>query len=274
MKVYPFARSSVARDFAVLAALVVTQLLPAQALAQAVPNVLGLYRGFSQSDLDPRLHPMMELTVDRQRGSDFSGTLLMGAPGGQLPFTFQGKADALGGFKGKGTGPAGVVQFTGNIQGLGEGGALVLASYKFTFPGGTEDKGGTRLLRSFHPPDPIVPVITGTWHGTAMSDLTGQAMGFVLNITSQSADGTSFQGTAEVSGIVPCTIVGTIGPGAVSGVDPQPFRFVYIGVSDVGHVFVGGQVLPIPNDGLTARFFRNFATGAVDLGTFMVTPLR
>lgn len=72
--------ASAVRNVAVLVGFAAALLLPASALAQ-VPNVLGLYRGFSQSDIDPRLHPSMALTVDSQRGSDFFGTLLMGAPG-------------------------------------------------------------------------------------------------------------------------------------------------------------------------------------------------
>ncbi len=266
-------RASAVRNIAVLVGLAAVLLLPASALA--VPNVLGLYRGFSQSDNDPRLHPRMELMVSRQDDKgNFFGTLQMGTPGGLLPFTFQGKLlDSLGHFKGSGDGLAGHVNFTGIVQDLGgdrggllvvgdQGGALVLASYKFTFPDGSVDQGMTHLLRSF-PPDPGAPPnITGTWRGTSMSDLTGQQMTLDLQIIQ---DGTSFEGVEIVGGIQPCVIVGTIG---VRG------NFVFIGVGDVGRVLVGGQFTPPPDDSLNARYFRALATGAVDLGTFMVGPVR
>jgi hypothetical protein len=170
--------------------------------------------------------------------------------------------DVLGHFKGKGTGGAGDVKFTGLFQVLRDQGALVLATYKFTFPDGAVDQGTTRLLRSFTPPDPVTPPdITGDWSGTTRSDLTGQPMDITLQITSQR--GTSFEGVEIVAGWHKDDIVGTIG---VSG------NFVYIGVSDVEQVLVGGQFQPPPDDGLNATYVRNLPTGVVDLGTFMVTP--
>lgn len=255
-----------ARDTIALLGLAVALLLPPLAPAQGVSDVLGLYRGFAQSNIDPTIHPSMELTVDRQDGSDFFGTLLMGAP---LPFAFQGKVDAAGGVKGKGTGAAGEVRFSGHIQDLGDqGGALVLATYKFTpATGGPVDQGVTNLLRSYppepcQPPDPCEPPdIAGSWEGTSASDVSRRQETLALEI---SQDGTSFEGFEIVGGIIPCVIVGTVGVGG---------NFVYIGVGDPGLVLVGGQFLPTPNDGLDARYSRNFATGAVDLGTFTVRPL-
>jgi hypothetical protein len=179
---------------------------------------------------------------------------------------------ATGAFKGKGTGAAGNVQFTGHIQALGDrggagdqGGALVRAIYKFIFPDGTEDKGMTDLLRSFTRPDPCLPPdpceppdITGSYSGTSTSDLTGRQETLTVDITSQ--DRFSFEGVEIVGGIAPCVIVGTIG---VTG------HFVIIGVGDAGRVLEGGRFEPPPDDGLTGTFFRTGgATGPVDLGAF------
>lgn len=268
--------ASPVRTVVVLAGLLVLALLwPAQALAQAPPpplNLLGDYRGFSQSDVDPRNHPSMALTVDRQdEKGNFFGTLEMGVPGGVLPFTFQGKlVDGEGGFKGKGFGEAGEVGFTGVVQDLGDGGLLARARYKFIFPDGTQDQGATDLLRSFDlPPDPTVVMdVVGDWIGTERSDLTGRLGNFKLSLSSQF--GTSFSGEEIVGGIAPCTIVGTIGAGG---------RIVYIGAGDQGRVLAGGPAWPLtreafppPDDSLSARYMRSFPSGAVDLGTFGGPP--
>jgi hypothetical protein len=238
--------------------LVAGLLVPASALAQApAPAVVGVYRGFSQSEIDPRLRPMMELRVERQAGEDFFGTLLMGAPGGLLPFAFRGKVEAGGAFKGRGTGVAGDVRFTGILQDLRDGGALAHAGYRFTFPDGATDRGGTTLLRAFQPSDPFAPPdITGRWTGAETSVLDGRETGLDLLVTSQ--NGTSFEGVQTAGDIVPCAIVGTVGLGG---------HVVWIGVGDPGTVLVGGGLSgPVPNDGLQGTYSRAFVTGAVDLG--------
>ena len=126
-------------DFPFGIALVVTVgcgfLLPGTSWAQtteAFPNVLGAYRGFSQSIGDPNIRGPVELMITAQNpppDTDFSGFLTMGS---LLPFLFTGKVDADGIFKFRGNGPAGSVTGTGKWQDLTRGGALVLATYKFT----------------------------------------------------------------------------------------------------------------------------------------------
>lgn len=248
-----------------LAVLGAALLLPASALGQSeVPNVLGLYRGFSQSDIDPSVHPRVELRVDRQVGSAFDGTLLMGAPGEQQPFTFKGKVDVRGAFTGKGAGPAGDFRLSGILEGLGDqGGALVLASYKLTTPDG-EDKGVTNLLRSIQCPDPCVPPdIEGTWVGTSRSSLNGSQMSVVLDLR---------QVGFAVEGAFACGQVAEWGGELIEahGTIDSVGHVVFIGVGDTGRIVVGGASLHPPEVGWEATYSRTSLTGAVGLGTLMV----
>ncbi len=255
------------RSAAVLVGLAGALLFPALALAQSVPNVVGVYRGFAQN-IDPSIPPVsVLLTIGRQdeEGNIFGVVFILPYLEEDSLYQGQGKLlDAQGSFKLRGTNSAGKeVRVTGTIQGLVHQGALLLASYRSTpATGGPVDQGVTNLLRSFVPPDPVTP-FTGTWRGTFVSDLNRQQGTVDLQITKQ--DGTSFEGVEIFGGIQACTIVGTIdGRG----------HFVYIGFGDAGRVLVGGQLSPPPDDGLNATYFRNFVTGAVDLGTFTVNPER
>jgi hypothetical protein len=260
----------------------VALLLPALALAAShIDDVAGDYRGFSQSNFDPRNHPVMELTVTRQDGPDFFGFVEMGAPGGARA-EFKGKLlNPAGNFRGRAngvllTGAVFEVKFDGIIQSLGDQkGLLVLASYDLFVAGTRVDQGTTRLLRSFEyppdpcfPPDPCIPPpdITGDSSGTATSDLTGEQMTAQLDITGH--DRTSIEGVLAI-GSEPFRIVGTIAPN--SGGADEPFRFVIIGVGDSGWVLIGGQLVPPdpvtpPDPILEGTYLQNFATGAVRLG--------
>jgi hypothetical protein len=213
--------------------------------------------------------------VDFQEGDEFGGRLIMTTAAGLIEFPFMGRLvpDAsgvlAGAFKGRGfLEGVGEVRFDGFFQMLPDGAALVHAAYTFLYPDGSRDRGTTRLLRSFQPPDPVVPDIRGDWQGTARSDLMAEEREFALDITSQ--EGTSFDGVAQVSGIQPCVIVGTVGRGG---------QFLYIGVSPLEGgtlVLAGGLIEPLPEDGFgfNARFTRRFVSGALDLGTFEVRRLR
>jgi hypothetical protein len=233
--------------------------LPSAALAQA-PSLLGVYRGFLQSDIPPHSTASVGLTVDQQSGQRFGGTLRIETPAGLLEFAVQGRSSphSFGGGGGEGK----VKVHDISSQDLGEGAALLRGNYKITFPDGLKDKGTLVLLRSFVPPDPcpppgcVTPDLTGTWTGTSTSDLDGRDVPLDLEITQ---NGTSFEGCETLGGIIPCTpLVGTVGPGG---------RVVYIGAGDGGTVLVGGQLSsPIPEDGLEATYYRAFVTGAVDLG--------
>jgi hypothetical protein len=152
-------------------------LLPVTSGAQTTetfPDVLGAYRGFSQSVGDPQIRGPVELVITAQNpppDNDFSGFLTLGS---LLPFLFAGKVDADGIFKFRGSGPAGSVTGTGKWQDLTRGGALVLATYKFTPRVGRTDKGKVDLLRNFSPPpdDGMPPDIAGDLRGTFASSLS------------------------------------------------------------------------------------------------------
>jgi len=119
---------------------------------------LGHYRGFSQSIRDPKLRGPVELNInsidppepDKSRSS-FSGSLTMGS---MLPLSVAGKVDANGIFKFQGRGDAGGVAITGKWQDLTRGGALVLATYKFTPTTGPIDQGKVDVLLGFQVPPP------------------------------------------------------------------------------------------------------------------------
>lgn len=246
------------REAAVLFSMAVVLIWPAPALAQSVPNAVGVYSGFAQS-IDPSI-PLVSvsLTINRQdEGGNTWFVFILPYLEQDNLYEGQGKVDAKGSLKLRGTNSVGrEVRVTGTIQSLDHQGALLLASYKSTAAaGGPVDQGVTNLLRSFELPDPVGP-FTGTWRGTFVSDLSRQQGTLDLQITRQ--EGTSFEGVEIVGGIEPCAIVGTIdGEG----------HFVYIGFGSAGRVLVGGQLQPPPDDGLKATFSRNLATGAVDLGT-------
>jgi hypothetical protein len=203
----------------------------ANAQSTAPVGVIGHYRGFSQSIGNPNIRTAVELLVDRQDRSDFFGHLTMGP----LPFTFAGKIDSLGKVKGRGTGPAGDVTFTGNFQDLGEKAALVLATYKFTPATGPVDQGNVDLIRNFQPPpDQDTPPIGGRWRGTSRSDL-GQSQSTLELLITQ--DGTGFGGQevvdAGTSQELRFDFVGTLdGRGT----------FVVIGVGAAGRFIVGGAL--------------------------------
>jgi len=233
---------------------------PADAQSAAV-GVIGHYRGFSQSIGNPDVRTAVELLVDRQDRSDFLGHLTLGP----LPFTFAGKIDALGTLKGRGTGPAGDVTFTGKFQDLGENAALVLATYKFTPATGPVDQGNVDLIRNFNPPpDSDVPPIGGRWRGTSRSDL-GQGSSTLELLIAQ--DGTGFGGQEVVDAGTPQELrfdfVGTLDARGT---------FVVIGVGAAGRFIVGGGLNPPPNNDAQARYLLRFVDGSLDLGTFQIQP--
>src|SRR6266545_4587285 len=177
------------RSAAVLVGLAGALLFPALALAQSVPNVVGVYRWFAQN-IDPSIPPVsVLLTIGRQdeEGNIFGVVFILPYLEEDSLYQGQGKLlDAQGSFKLRGTNSAGKeVRVTGTIQGLVHQGALLLASYRSTpATGGPVDQGVTNLLRSFVPPDPVTP-FTGTWRGTFVSDLNRQQRTVDLQITKQ-----------------------------------------------------------------------------------------
>jgi hypothetical protein len=267
-------RSSPAGRGAVLVGLAVglagALLLPAALAQPAIPNVLGVYRGFAQSDADPGKHSSITMTLDSQRDSRFTGVVEIVTATASLVLELAGKmplegAGTMAAGGGVGAGKAKFTEFV--IKDLAQGGALARASYKTTFPDGSVDKGTLTLLRSPVLPDPcppgdrcLPPDVAGVWRGTSASDLDGRETPLDLEITGQ--DGTSFEGCETVGGIVPCTkVVGTVGVGG---------QLVYIGAGPQGTVLAAGPIPndgePTPNDGLEARYVRAFAT-SLDLGT-------
>jgi len=73
--------------------------------------------------------------------------------------------------KGRGTGSAGDVTFTGNFQDLGENAALVLATYKFTPATGPMDQGNVDLIRNF-PPRPTMTSRRSVGDGAGLPEAT------------------------------------------------------------------------------------------------------
>ena len=214
----------------------------AWAQARALPSVSGHYRGLFQSIGDPNVRGPVELTINFQDppDPDFSGSLMLGS---MLPFTFRGKVDADGLLKFTGRGPAGSVTGTGRWQDLTRGGALSLASYKFTPTAGPVDQGNVRLLRGFQdPPEPESPPdISGSWRGTFESGLTlvtGAGAWTVQQDRSKSgAPGTAFSGQESLdmgpAGIIINDFVGTI-----DGLG----NLVRVGLSARGFVICGSKV--------------------------------
>jgi hypothetical protein len=249
-----------------------TFLLPGSARAQSrtFPDLLGHYRGFFQSIGDPGIRGPVELNInfqtppepDKQSPSGFAGSLTMGS---MLPFSFAGKLDANGIFKFQGSGPAGSVTGTGKWQDLTRGGALVLATYKFTPITGPIGQGKVNLLRGFvDPPDPDTPPdIAGSWRGTfesSLSLMTGADEWMVQqDRTRTGMPGTGFMGQ-ETMDIIIYDFVGTI--------DGQG-NFVRIGNSARGMLIDGGKFHPglqtPPEPELQSHTVLNFVDGGVDL---------
>ena len=250
-------------------------LVSARAGAQSPPpddSLVGQYRGFAQSALNAELRMPMALLVDRSEGSEFFGSLTLGP----MPFTFSGKIDDAGHFKGRGTGPAGEVTFNGTAQGFATGGVLARATYKFTpATGARADQGVADFIRAPHlPPHALVP-LGGMYQGTHASGGGGgegkvDVHGFQV--------GTWFTGEIFwdvgtpkalswefVAGIQPC-ILGTV------RCTPE---IVLIAVGAAGRLLAGGAWVPPPDDGapLTVKltYFLEFLGGGVDLGTMKAT---
>jgi hypothetical protein len=263
----------------------VTVLLPlvmisAPASAQSPPpddTLIGHYRGFAQSALNFDLRMAMALTIDRTDGSKFFGRLTLGS----MPFDVNGRndgwttdplEDAVGQFKGRGSGEAGEVTLVGTAQSFGEGGVLVRATYKFTpATGGPADQGTADFLRAPHlPPDPVVPV-GGTYRGTYASGL-GRGPGTLRLELIQ--DGTSLTGQMFLDEGTAKTLSGAL----VGGIQPNGLRLPFIasfgspGSALAGRLLAGGRFLPPPDDGtpamLKGTFFLEFLGGGVDLGMF------
>jgi hypothetical protein len=257
-------------------------LLPSSVSAQSrtFPNLLGHYRGFSQSIGDPDARGPVELNINFQAppdpdksGSSFSGFLTMGS---MLPFSFAGKVDANGIFKFQGRGAAGGVTGTGKWQDLTRGGALVLATYKFTPTTGAIDQGKVDALRGFvDPPEPETPPdIAGSWRGTFESDLslmTGADEWVVQqDQTKSGTPSTGFMGQERMdmgaAGIIIYDFVGTI--------DGQG-NFVRIGNSARGFMVNGGEAQPglqdPPEPELQSHAVLNFVDGGVDVVSMNLT---
>jgi hypothetical protein len=268
------------RDFPFGIALVVTVgfgfLLPGTSWAQtteAFPNLLGAYRGFSQSIGNPEVRGSVELMITAQNpppDTDFSGFLTMGS---LLPFLFAGKVDADGIFKFRGNGPAGSVTGTGKWQDLTRGGALVLATYKFTPRVGPTDQGKVDLLRNFTPPpdSDMPPDIAGDWRGIFQSSLSLMTGSTELRIqqdrTEAGTSGTGFMGQEArdmgTAGIIIYDFVGTIdGLGNLVRIgSARGFMPCYMG----GNVQLGE---------LNAHSVQNFFDGGVDLVSATLRQVR
>jgi hypothetical protein len=252
-------------------------LLPGTSGAQTsetFPDVLGAYRGFSQSIEDPGLRGPVELVITAQSplpDTDFSGRLTMGS---LLPFLFAGKVDADGVFKFRGNGPAGSVTGTGKWQDLTRGGALVLATYKFTPRVGPTDQGKVDLLRNFTQPPPnqdMPPDIAGDLRGIFASSLslkTGSTEWMIQqDRTEAGTPGTGFMGQEArdmgTAGIIIYDFVGTI--------DGQG-NFVRIGSArGIMPCEMGGNV---QLGALNAHSAQNFSDGGVDLVSVTLRQVR
>ncbi len=235
-------------------------LVSARAGAQSAPpddDLVGQYRGFAQSALNAELRMPMALLVDRSEGSEFFGSLTLGP----MPFTFSGKIDDAGHFKGRGTGLAGEVTFNGTAQGFATGARA--------------DQGVADFIRAPHlPPHALVP-LGGMYQGTASSGMGGgegkvDIHGFhddtwLTGHVIRDAGTPKALSWEFVGGIQPC-ILGTV------RCTPE---IVLIGVGAAGRLLAGGAWLPPPDDGapLTVKltYFLEFLGGGVDLGTMKAT---
>jgi hypothetical protein len=250
--------------------------------APTFPDVRGHYRGFSQSIGNPDARGPVELMIDSEdftKGS-FSGHLTMVTQ----EFTFAGKVEMDGRFKGRGNGVIGAVTFDGKMDGGGGaevGGQDSVAGlgrfgYNFTAAGATRatDQGNGQLLRNFNPPpdQDRPPDINGAWAGVYRSDAFG-GMGTVDLMVRQARDdvtgllGTGFSGQEVVDR---CTtralmfdFVGTI--------NSRGDTILVIGLGAAGQFLVGGMLQPPPDgDRVQFTYLLNFINQGIDLGTFGV----
>jgi hypothetical protein len=223
-----------------------------------LPNLLGRYRGFSQSVGDPNIRGPVELNINLQAppDPDFQGTItILG-----ITYAIRGEVEANGLFEFSSR--AGV-RGTGKWQDLTRGGALMLASYRLS----SGDQGKIDVLRGFtDPPEPDTPPdIAGSWFGTFESglSLTTGAVEWTVqqDRTRRGTPGTEFMGQETMDTII-YDFVGTIdGDG----------NFVRIGSSSSGTLIDSGLVEP-PEPDLQAHSVRNFFDGGVDLVSMTLTP--